>query len=527
MIQIGTKTFDVTHDTSSESAFWEPVARLVAAEYAEGSEAVITLDDGRTAVLSMEDGGIQLAKNNIYLDCSLYETRKLRKIDAETEQHLFYDIVPNNMGPRTIDIGGRYGQTGGTNAAADLVEGAYVARACPSCLYWPKYYNLLRKGYKDYTEDVYDAEEAIAELESMFAPEDAPEQDEDLLESTLYEFFGGAARQVLTEELDIQWMSSKPPFGRRQVQSARKTWTTLDPKKGVKAANKVIEKLLAICDVSFKDGRSKKTVSDFMVADTGDPQKNERAINAKALQWDNIINSMESIVATSAATKKPEEKDAGPQKSPYGDISMKMAEEKENERIRKLFRVPDQYYSKLIEVDCPQFRKRYGEYVEKRKIGVEKELIHGSALSNWNSIIQNSLVLDATKLNPNIVIHGKALGNGTYFALDFAKSNNYVGMAGSLHHHGNATVAVIGVFRTAYGNPMYAIPSEWGTYYDREFPKSGKDCLHADRKVTGWYMDEIVFFDESAYYLEKLLIYSADETALDFLPKMRSGAGEE
>lgn len=517
------KEISVDAPLTDESSFWEPIFKAVYDNYEPGT-VVIESGDGSRAVFEAGEEVLSSVSgaNDIFLKESLYEVKKLRMINPETEQHLFYDIVPNNMGTITIDVGGRYGQTGGTNVAADLIEGAYVEHAYDSRLYWNKYYGLLHRGFLDYTDIVYDGEEEIRELEEQFAPEDEPIADESMLESTFYELSGGAARGKLTDSLGIQWMSSKPPFGARQTNSARKIWVAMNPKDGIAAANKGILKLLAVCDVKFKEGRSKKKVSDFMLMDTGDSNRNIQVINDALIYWDSIITAMESVIATADSGKKASDgDDQGTKKnSPYGDITMKMATKKENERIRELFNVPDAYHSKLIEVDDPFHRERYERYVKARGITVEKELIHGSALENWNSIVVNSIVLDARKLNPNIVIHGKALGNGGYFAMDFAKSNNYVGLASSIHHHGDYSIAVIGVFRTAYGNPMYAVPGKWGTYYDQEFPKSGKDCVHADKAVTGWHMDEVVFFDESAYYLEKLFVYSPDEEELNILPPM-------
>ena len=522
-VQIGTKQYDLQSGLTDESSFWKTVFEFIYKNTVPDTTVIVRLDTGETAVFETDERGIlSETENDIYLKESLYEVKKLRKIDPETEQHLFWDIVPNNMGDITIDVGGRFGQTGGTNVAADLVEGAYVEHAYDSRLYWAKYYSLLFKGFTDYTDELYDKEEDIAKLEAQFSPEDEPEGEALSLENIMNEFLIGAARQVLTDELDIQWMSSEPPFGKRQTTSARKTQLLFDPNKSVKENNKLIVKLLGLCNVSFKEGRSKKKPSDFLICETGDPVKNAKLINDAASFWDNIVSSMESIVAAPEKEKNEaaEEEETASGKSPYGEITMKMATKEENERIRKLFNISSIYKSKVILVDDPIHRDRYERYVKEHGISVEKELIHGSALGNWNSLIMNSVVLDVKKLNPNVTEHGKALGHGAYFAMDFAKSNNYVGMASSVHHYGNATVAIIGKFRTAYGNPMYAVPNQYGSYYDVEFPKSGKDCIHAEKTATGWVMDEVVFFNEAAYYLEELIVYSTDENELSFLPEM-------
>lgn len=506
--QVGTAPADV----KEESAFWKQVFRTIFDHYSPGQKAAVvrSWEKGEYAVFLMEEDGLKPVENHIYFkDKSLYEVKKFRKISPETGQHLFYDIVPNNMGDITVDIGGRYGQTGGTNAGADLIEGAYVAKPYPSYLYWAKAETLLRKGYMDFTEEVYDAEEEIAEVEKLFAPEDAPEGDENETVLRIAEFLGNCARQVLAETIDVDWMSSKPPFNRRQVTSARKTWNTFKNVKSVDDANNIIVKLLAITDVSFKEGKHKKRVSDFLVLETGDRKRDFDAIAQRIDQWDTIIMAMEAVLPPPEAKKGEKKKEKA---SPFGDITMKMAPEEENARIRKLFKIASQWKTKYVEVNCPAFEERFKKHVERRGIEVIKELIHGSRTSNWMSIIMTGLLL-----NPDAPITGKALGNGIYTALEFEKSRGYTDYYGSKWAGGQKAVGVIGVYKTGYGDPMYAIPGKWGSYYDKEFPKSGKDCLHAKKGDTGWRMDEIVFFHEEALVLEGLIFYSEEESALNWL----------
>lgn len=52
-------------------------------------------------------------------------------------------------------------------------------------------------------------------------------------------------------------------------------------------------------------------------------------------------------------------------------------------------------------------------------------LFHGSALTNWLSILKHDLLINPTAVKNNVVVTGKMFGNGIYFANCVSKSWNY------------------------------------------------------------------------------------------------------
>lgn len=495
----------LAREGTDESGFWKPVAEeIFRHKYPEPGEICIETEDHRTAIIKVEeeDGRISLKpdKCHIWFSPSLYGVKKLRKVDLETGSHVFYDIVPNNMGPRTIDVGARFGQTGAKNAGADIVSGAFVLkRPYQTWFYWFKYFALLAAGYDDMTDEMYDEEEEIAELQKMFGdPDDIPLSDEDDLVLRVNDFFVKRARQSVSETINVDWLSNKLPFNRRMVNSAWKAWNKFKGVHTAETANEVIAKLIKVTDVSFEDGKSKKKLSDFLVPEVDDPEEQKKLIEKRIDEWETFIRSMEGVLP--AQTEKNGEKIKVV--SPFGNISMKAADEKETERIRKKFRIQPEYSFKYIQVDAPDFRERFDAYIKAKGIEVTDEFIHGSSTANWKSIIMNGLLL-----NPDAPIHGKAFGHGIYTARDFYKSLGYTDFNGSKWAHGEQDVGVIGVYRAAYGKPFIPKNGEFGEKCKSIVEKGGYNCLDYKSQYGRFMMDEIIFYQEPALYLEGLIVF--------------------
>ena len=496
-----------TYDLTNEGVFWDRTFKEIYEGCSDGEEAIVTTDGGWTvARFLMEDGILTPLENGIHLKKTLYGVRKFRKIDAESGCHLFYDVIPNNMGAMTMDVGTRYGNTGGTNAGADLVEGAYVGKAFPSYLYWSKICQLEKKGYVDYTDEVYDAEEEIAALEQLFGADEDPEGDESETVLRIARFLGEAAKDAISSQMNVDWMSNKPPFNRRQVASAKKAYNLFATATTAEQANAVIQNLILITDVSFKEGKSKKKLKDFMVLPCSDKDEEKRRIDEKISEWESIIMAMEAMLPP--VTRKGEDKKV---LSPFGNTEMEMASPEENERIRKKFGVGKQFHTKLVSVTAHNFNKRYDDYKKENGITVEEEFIHGSRTPNWSSIIKNGLLL-----NPDAPITGKAYGYGIYTARDFEKSRGYTAYAGSKYAGGTSDVGIIGVYRCAYGKPLYPKAGQNGDYSE-QVKRAGCNCLDVLVRYSGYRMDEIVFYEEEALTLEYLMFFSENEESLGWL----------
>ena len=446
-----------------EADLWKPVGEIAGKLAGDNKSGTVTVvvDDREAAQLILENGSVRSGDNKIRLKRSCYGVKKLRKIDPATGAHQFYDLVPNNMGPRTLDVGARFGQTGGTNAGADMVEGAFVLKSpMPSWMYWPKYYQLLGNGYTDYTDDIYDEDEEVRKLEALFGPDEAPVSDEDELVLRINEFLEKESKNCLAQ-LNIDFVSSRLPFNHKQVASAWREWKKFRYCVRAKEANEVIVKLLAITNASFKDGKKKKTVSSFLVKES-DPDTEMKEIERAVDQWESIICSMEAVLPLKTEKGKEKKKT-----SPFGNIGMRMATGEETAGWLEKFRAPSDLAYRVVNVDAPDFMERTDKYASEKG----------------------------------------------YTARDLVKSLGYTSLEGSIWAYGDQPVGVIGIYRAAYGKPLY--PDGKSGQYRKLVLEGGYGCLDARAEYSGYRMDEIVFYEEAALALVGLIFIAKDEEALN------------
>ena len=495
----GSTRFSLAGNTEEE--LWKPVGQIAGAAARNKGNDMITVivDDRDTAQVIVENGTVKPGDNKIRLRKSRYPVRKLRKIDPETGAHQFYDLVPNNMGPRTMDVGARFGQTGGTNAGADMVEGAFVLKKpMPSWMYWAKYHQLLENGYADYTDDIYDEEEEIRQLEKMFEGT-TPASDEDELVLKINDFFEGASKNCLAQ-LNIDFLSSRLPFNYTQVNSAWREWKKFGQCLRAKDANEIISKLLAITNASFKDENGKKkSLSSFYIRES-DPNTEKQAIEKASERWESIINSMEAVLPLKMEKGKKVV-------SPFGNIEMEMATHEEKERWLKKFRAPRDLAYRVVNVNAPDFLERTQKYAEEKGITVFDYFVHGSPNPNWKSLIVKGPLIYA-----DAPIHGKAYDYGVYTGRHFQKSRGYSSLAGAKWTHGNKPVGIMGIYWAAYGRPLY--PNGKSGQYRKLVLEGGYDCLDAKAEYSGYRMDEVVFYEEAALALVGLIFFAEDEETL-------------
>ena len=486
-----------------EEDLWKPVGEIAGRLAGKGGPNTVTVvvDDKEAAQIIVEDGTVKPGDNMIRLKRSCYGVKKLRKIDPMTGAHQFYDLIPNNMGQRSLDIGARFGQTGGTNAGADMVEGAFVLKSpMPSWMYWPKYYQLLGNGYVDYTDDIYDEDEEIQKLEALFGPDETPLSDEDDLVLRVNEFLEKESKNCLAQ-LNIDFVSSRLPFNHRQVASAWREWKKFRNCVRAKEANEVIIRLIAITNASFKEDGKRKTVSSFLVKDS-DPATEMKEIEKRIEQWESIIRSMEAVLPLKAEKGKEKKKT-----SPFGNIEMELATREETEQWLGKFMAPDDLAYRVVNVNAPDFLERTQKYAEEKGITVFDYFVHGSPNPNWKSLIVKGPLIYA-----DAPIHGKAYDYGVYTGRHFQKSRGYSSLAGAKWTHGNKPVGIMGIYWAAYGRPLY--PNGKSGQYRKLVLEGGYDCLDAKAEYSGYRMDEVVFYEEAALALVGLIFFAEDEETL-------------
>lgn len=510
-------------DDGKESSLWKPVAEAIAGiDFDDEDTIVVTTEKGVATlrVITDESGkaSIQPGTNRIFFDdWDSYQLVKLVKIDEEKNIHELYELHPNNMGKFTMDIGAKWGQTGGGNAGASKVDDMYILKSpWKPYFYWVKYYQLIKNGYEDVTDLLVDHEEIEAEFENFFGEKESSDtvsetSDPDSAAIVLYEKLQESAQQFLSNDMGIEldFFSSKPLFNKRQMNSARKkhgellkvlsdigvdekkydSYTNAEWELFRACFNDIVKKLIVATAIKFKDGKNKKTVKSFMIPKTDGKTMVQNMADACEM-WDSTILAMEAMITTKDP-KKPA------CMSPFGNIGVRYATQEETDEILERFHAASKNKYRVYMLDCPDFRARQEEYCKERNITEFEQLIHGSPTQNWVSLIKNH-----PRVNPGFTTAGKAYGWGVYTARDFNKSIHYTSYVDGCYSGGNTSRGFIGVFRCAYGKPYF--PKGVGDC-EKAVRDGGFDCCDAKREYSGFVMDEIIFYEEPALCLEAII----------------------
>ncbi|MBR2592828.1 MAG: hypothetical protein IKD62_07685, partial [Oscillospiraceae bacterium] len=471
-----------------------------------------------SAELFVGDGTVKSGENRIRLPWSCYGKKMLKKIDPETGAHQFYDLIPHNMGPRTLEVGARYGQTGGTNVGEDMVEGGFrLKRPMGSWMYWPKYYQLLGTGYRDYTEDLWNEEEDRKKIEALFETpemENIPETSDDIT-LVVARYYQQHARKFLSDQMLINWYASKLPFDWKTVNSSRKRLVELMKCTTADQANPLILDLIAIVDPDFKKGKGKmkKTVKSFLVGKSADPKKEQADIEAAVRFWETEIMSMEALLPLQE--KKDENGEKVKKRSPLGNIGMRRATAEETKKLLNMFNAPKDLFYRVVMVDAPDFKARTEKYAKEKGIDESQfeYLIHGSPTPNMMS-----LTINGPKIYPDAERHGNAYDTGTYTADEIEKSVHYTSLnERSIYGHGKEPVGVINVYHCARGRAMYPTVGVYGVGYRDAVMKGGFNCLDAPPNLSHYRWREIVFYEEAALYQVGIIFCAYHDEDLRFL----------
>lgn len=507
----GEESRDVEFDGVNEESLWKPVGEIIGQTEFEDLPmlvSVITEDNAQADILITEPDDqpgkkvFQLKENNIKLKKSRYSIVMLRHVDPETNRHSFYDFVPNNMGPFTIDIGARFGKIG--EKALNLIEdGEVLRRPFPPVLFWTRVYAKLAEGYTDETEYLLDADDDP--VEQLFKTE-VPESDESEDAIKLYEELMEGAKDALAE-FNVDFLSSKSPYSKVQINGCKKVLAELShvpdmdvaalsdadgAKAIIDAANDEIQHLIKIANPTFSKG---VTVKSFLLGYEKSVEYAKKAVYDAVDDWEARINAMEAVSTTS--------KPSGKAVSPFGNVDVRRATEDEFKHYQDLIRkeAPNEV-DQLLEVymlNPHDRRKQYEEALEKATNKTERELFHGSATANMISLISSG--------GPTINVRmacGRAYGDGSYWASCFIKSRNYTDYYGSRWAHGTSGVAYMLVGRVHYGNPYFP-SSVNGNQAKRDVEAGGYDICHARTANSGFMWDEYITYDEAHSYVCAIL----------------------
>lgn len=475
-------SYDPKDFDGTEAAFWEKASKdivqheipvLFHIKYGDHACDVMIAKPYEPRVR----GELPLAKG-------LYPKAWYQKVSIETNEYQFFKLVPYNMANKTLEIGGSYGRLGATKR--DIDRERHIKNPFKSGMYFVLKALLEKNGYSDMSDILFEEEKTKPDI---------PRLDEESPGVQLYNNLKTFAQDALIQQVsNVDFLSEKAPYTKRQIDKAWKLLKGLNKAKSVEEFNQGIIELMKISP--RKVDKYRASMQDFLAKQVKDPAAQMKIFADIIDREESLIRAMEAVSLTDTGSGRTDDI-----QSPFGNIGVRMATDEErdkilnrlNPQIRKLAR-------NVYMIDPVDQRRKFDEYVKKRKIKDKdiKTFWHGSRNENWISIIKNSLML-----HPNAVITGKMWGNGIYFAPQSLKSWGYTSYRGTKWAGGSSATAYMGLYDTAYGNPYFPTTRVSGT--EAMLAQHHADCLHAKANVCGLLNDEVIFFNESAVCLKALV----------------------
>ena len=478
------KGINVPFDGTEGDLFWKVGGLL---KYVPGPNVMrIQINNDYADLTIDEDDSVHVACNGLKLKKSRYDPKYLTMVDPETNGYSYFKLNPNNMGPRTLSCGVSFGRIGADKK--DLDAETILREPYPSCMYWLKYYEKINHGYQDMSDVMLEED---AELEAMYEKDETEESA--TLATTLYNKLRGFAKEALEAQVEgINFLSEKPPFTKRQVDSGWKILNDLGKSKNLDDFNKKLLKLMTISPRKIDRYRG-QSINDYLAKPGKDLEEQKKIFAAIIEREESLLQAMDAVLAMNNPRYSKD-----PVLSPFGNIEISEPDDKEIKMV--MDHLSDQLkpkVKKVYRVVPNEQQAKFDTYVADHQIDNIKLLWHGSRNENWISIIKKSLML-----NPNAVITGKMWGCGIYFAPSSMKSWGYTS-GGFWTGSSSNTTRYMGLYATAYGNPYFPTQLMDGT---KEFlDKEHANCLHAKASVCGLQNDEIIFFDEAAICLQYLV----------------------
>jgi len=407
---------------------------------------------------------IREISNNIKLNPSVYNKCYLVCVNSQKNNYKFYQL--EDKGNEVLATYGRIGAQKGE---------MYGQRSYsyPKHMYWIKYREKTSKGYID-KSDVYlsDKESSSSKVESAIPLTATESNASEYLYRKLYAFAKHTYESTCVASVVTEKM----------VKESKKILNKMYNRKTVKGFNTQLLELLQIAP------RKVIKVANLLANDVSDFAK----IIARE---ENLICAMEVLIPKTAKTKKSNNTTHS---FDNNEIEVYIATDKQKAQV--LSNLDDTLKGRvknIFRVINKKQQKKFNTYLTNNNITKVKQLWHGSRNENWASIITNGLLL-----HPNAKITGKMFGDGIYFAPSSRKSWGYTSYRDAYWTKGDSDTAFMGLYATAYGNPL----DVYSSYrYTQEIIKSkAANCVHAH---AGQYLrnDEIVFYSESAITLNYIV----------------------
>lgn len=424
--------------------------------------------------------------NNIDTKASDYEEAYLKCVNPEGNNYKFYRLIPivDYYGVR---IDAEYGSIDDDTCAPRHLQDPY-----PSYMYWIRYYEKLSKGYKDYTK--IQLQSKTVEGLALNSEEDTSDTS---VNAVLYRELMAYANHVVRESL-----LDPKNITIAQVKEARKEFNKLCAMKTYTGFNTHLVNLLALSPRNIGNRMNQAHMMSLMPKNYSYLQNTEERKEKERAEMNAIIDREETLLLAMEAVAGMAQSDANLSKLRTSflqyQIEVEIASAKERDFVISHLQSSQKHLVDTVYKVVPKTQsKNFDAYVKKNKIKTIEHLWHGSVNANWASIIQNSL-----QMRP--AANGRMFGDGHYFALSSDKSFGYTSYRGSRWASGNDTVAFMGLYKVAYGNP-WLVSSSGHHYCEDLLHQKGYDCVHAKARNTGLRADEIIVYNNDALCLEYLV----------------------
>lgn len=386
-----------------------------------------------------------------------YDTAYLACVHEESNNYKFYEL--KDTGSQII---GRYGRIHPDKSGRFKEKTTRFSRD----MYWIRYYEKIGKGYEDYS-DVF---ENSTEYYSKERPEmDSRDDNPDAL--ALFDKLYAYTNYYVRKTTDIE---DKPTVA--QVKKAGELLKELTEQTEVNSFNQILKKLFVLIPRQIEPLSDQ--VANYIAFDTED--------------FVEIINRERGLYR---AMKGMEENYSDDTFQAH-NVSVYPATESQKQKVLAHLEDSERRQVKNIYRVIPYNQKqRFNQYCKDRQIDEVRELWHGSTNENWLSIIENSVSLDHAAYG--------MFGRGLYFAPSSNKSQGYTSNRGSYWRNGNDSTYYMGLFATAFGNPLMVGCS--GNYDENDMTAHGTNCVYAKRENTSLRRDEVVFYNNDAVLLNYIV----------------------
>jgi len=423
---------------------------------------------------------VNVMQNGISPRRSLYKEALFTCIHPYSNNYKAYQIIPQNINGVTTGLDARY------EDIQKFFSGQYksVNGFYEPWLYWFLYYEKLSKGYKDQTKLF----KKSAVKKKAPASGNAVATANELLYASLMAYAQNLVKKVTVVN---QQNGSGFDITPRMVEEAWKIWNVMQTRKTVKGFNRQLCELMQICPRN-RDWHDHNAVLAYLA-------KKKDDFPAIIAREEALIRAMDAVAGGNGSdtNDKAQQNAATESFKKYGIHVWEATQKQRDEVMSYLNPSLQSKVKRIYRVKPEQQEKNFARYCKQYHIREKKKLWHGSINSNWASIIKTSLSMQRG------VANGRMFGDGIYFAPSAAKSFNYTSFRGTTWARGNDDTGFMGLYVTAYGNPMMVTSS--GRYTQSQLQARGYNCVHAEAARTGLRADEIIFYDPDAVCLNYLV----------------------